>query len=142
MEIVNIGASFPAAVDQAIREGLKAHEDFEAILAQTSENISEQVFRLGEAYSRLLIPPAPYYSIFMHGCLEWGRDLSEGLKYNNFGIHGACAANAADALAAAKQFVFEEASITADELFSALEANFEGYESLRRKLAEEAPKVG
>jgi formate C-acetyltransferase len=32
MEIVNIGAvSFPAAVDQAIREGLKAHEDFEAI---------------------------------------------------------------------------------------------------------------
>jgi formate C-acetyltransferase len=42
----------------------------------------------------------------MQVCLEQGKDLSDGLKYNNFGIHGACAANAADALAAVKQFIF------------------------------------
>ncbi|HEX9090950.1 MAG TPA: pyruvate formate lyase family protein, partial [Anaerolineales bacterium] len=143
MEVVNIGAvSFPAAADQAIREGLNARDDFEGILRRVSENIYTQVDKLGEAYSRLLLPPAPYFSVFMQGCLEGGRDLSEGLKYNNFGIHGACAANAADALAAVKLFVFEDGSVSSSELLSALEANYVGYEPMRRKLADEAPKVG
>jgi formate C-acetyltransferase len=143
MEVVNIGAvSFPAAVDQAIRVGLTVQDDFEGILDRVSENIDEQVHQLGEAYSLLLLPPAPYYSVFMHGCLEHGRDLSEGLKYNNFGIHGACAANAADALAAVKQFLFEDCDISSGDLLSALEANFVGYEPLRRKLADEGLKVG
>jgi pyruvate-formate lyase len=143
MEVVNIGAvSFPAAVDQAIREGLSVRDNFEGILARTAENIDAQVHRLGEAYSRLLLPAAPYYSIFMQGCLEQGKDLSEGLKYNNFGIHGACAVEAADALAAVKQFIFDEGSISPVELLSALEANFDGYELIHHKLAEEGAKVG
>jgi pyruvate-formate lyase len=143
MEVVNIGAvSFPAAADQAIRDGLQAGDDFQGILSRTGENIDEQVRRLAEAYSRLLLPPAPYYSVFMHGCLEQGKDLSEGLKYHNFGIHGACPANAADALAAVKQFIFMDGSIGSTELLSALDANFTGYEPLRRKLAEEGAKVG
>jgi pyruvate-formate lyase len=143
MEIVNIGAvSFPASVDQAIRSGLATQDNFEGILDRVSENIDEQVHQLGEAYSRLLLPPAPYYSVFMDGCLENARDLSEGLKYNNFGIHGACAANAADSLAAVEKFLFEDHTITSDDLLSALEANFTGYEPLRRKLADEGPKVG
>jgi pyruvate-formate lyase len=143
MEVVNIGAvSFPAAVDQAIRAGLSAKDDFDGILARVAENIGEQVHQLGDAYSRLLLPPAPYYSVFMHGCLEQGKDLSDGLKYNNFGIHGACAANAADALAAVKQFIFDDSSISPGELLSALEADFVGYEPLQHKLAEEGPKCG
>lgn len=143
MEVVNIGAvSFPAAVDQAIREGLSDQEDFEGILNRVSENIDDQVNQLAEAYSRLLLPPAPYYSVFMRGCLEQGRDLSDGLKYNNFGIHGACVADAADALAAVKRFVYEDGSISAEDLLSALEDNFDGYEPMRRKLADEGPKTG
>ncbi len=143
MEVVNIGAvSFPAAVDQAIRSGFSAKDDFEGILSRTAENIDEQVQRLGEAYSCILLPPAPYYSVFMHSCLEQGKDLSAGLKYNNLGIHGACAANGADALAAVKQFIFDEGNISSAELLAALEANFNGYEPIRRKLTDEGPKVG
>ena len=143
MEIVNIGAvSFPAAVDQAIRTGLAEGLVFKDILGRTAGNIRTQVQALADNYSHLLLPPAPYYSVFMRDCLEQGRDLSEGLKYNNLGIHGACSANAADALAAVKQFVFDEQSLSADELLAALQANFEGYESLRRKLDEAEPKVG
>ena len=143
MEVVNIGAvSFPASVDQAIRAGLTAQDDFEGLLERVSENIDEQVHQLGETYSRLLLPPSPYYSVFMEGCLEQGRDLSVGLKYNNFGIHGACAANAADALAAVKQFIFDDFGISSDVLLSALEANFDGYEPLHRKLADDGSKVG
>ena len=143
MEIVNIGAvSFPAAVDHAIRAGLTAQDDFQHILDWVSENINEQVHQLGEAYSRLLLPPAPYYSVFMDGCLEQGKDLSDGLKYNNFGIHGACAANAADALAAVKQFLFEDHSVSSDDLLFALDTDFVGYEPLQHKLANDGSKVG
>jgi pyruvate-formate lyase len=143
MEVVNIGAvSFPAAVDQAIRLGLEGGKSFSEIQDRVSENIKAQVNQLAGAYETLLLPPAPYYSLFMHGCLETGRDLSQGLKYNNLGIHGAGAANAADALAAVKQFIFDEGSLSTGELLLALDANFEGYESLRHKLVEDGSKVG
>jgi formate C-acetyltransferase len=143
MEVVNFGAvSFPAAVDQAIRVGLAGGMEFDGILSRITENIRTQVNDLGNAYSRLLLPPAPYYSVFMRGCLEEGHDLSRGLKYNNLGIHGAGSANAADALAAVKHFVFDEQTVSADKLLAALQVNFNDYEPLRQKLAEEGPKVG
>jgi pyruvate-formate lyase len=143
MEIVNIGAvSFPAAADQAIRSGLADGAGFEVIMERTAVHMRTQVQALAEAYASVLLPPAPYYSVFQRGCLEDGRDLSQGLKYNNLGIHGACSANAADALAAVRQFVFEEKSVTAHELLEALQANFKDLEPLRRKLDEDGPKVG
>lgn len=143
MEIVNIGAvSLPYAVDASVRAGLAAGENFEDILQRTGENIFGQVAGLAQAYENLLLPPAPYYSVLMDGCLEMGKDLSQGLKYNNFGIHGAASANAADALAAVKGLVFDAPEIRAGELLSALQSDFEGCEPLRCRLAEQAPKVG
>lgn len=143
MEVVNTGAvSLPLAVDQAVRAGLREHDSFDGILARVSCNIRDQVQDLVDEYARLLLPPAPYYSVLMDGCLESGRDLSYGLKYNNFGIHGAASSNAADALAAVRRIVFQEKRVTAEELIRALDADFDGYEPLRQLLANEGPKVG
>jgi formate C-acetyltransferase len=143
MEVVNIGAvSLPFAVDQAVRAGLERGETFESIQQRVRVNIREQVDQRVAHYRKLFLPPAPYYSVLMEGPLESGRDLSRGLKYNNFGIHGAASANAADALAAVKQFVFDEKSVQANELLSALAADFAGDEALRGKLAQQGPKVG
>jgi formate C-acetyltransferase len=64
-----------------------------------------------------------------------------GLKYNNFGIHGAGSSNAADALAAVNQFVFVEKSISPKELLTGLDDNFEREDGLRRKLFERGPKI-
>jgi formate C-acetyltransferase len=143
MEVVNIGAvSMPAAVDKAIRTGLAAGEPFERILERISTDMNAQVKALAEASRKLFLPPAPYYSVLMDDCLERGRDLSQGLKYNNFGIHGAASANAADALAAVKILVFEEGKITPDRLLHGLETDFAGDEPLRVELREHGPKVG
>ncbi len=143
MEVVNIGAvSFPAAVDQALRDGLAEGADFAAILDRVAANIRAQVVDRAKAYEPLLLPPAPYYSVLMTDCLERGRDLARGLKYNNFGIHGAGSANAADALAAVRQIVFEEQRVTGTELLNALAANYTGHQTLRQLLIESAPKVG
>jgi formate C-acetyltransferase len=143
MEVVNIGAaSMPAAVDKAIRAGLAAGEPFERILERAGDDLREQVGVLAKASRKLLLPPAPYYSVLMDGCLERGRDLSQGLKYNNFGIHGAASANAADALAAVKALVFDGQQVSPDRLLRGLDTNFAGDEALLRELHEQAPKVG
>ncbi|MHC4124295.1 MAG: pyruvate formate lyase family protein [Planctomycetota bacterium] len=143
MEIVNVDAvSMPAAADKGIRQGLKANEDFETILTRVQSDIDKQVKEIMQVKSKLILPPAPYYSVLMDGCLENGRDLSKGLKYNNYGIHGACSADAADALGAVRKFVFDEKTVKAEELLDALNENYKGYEKLRNKLANEAPKAG
>ena len=142
MEVVNIGAvSLPLAADRAIRECLAAGRSFEQILERTKEEISDQVSHIVDGYRRLLLPPAPFYSVLMEGCLATGRDLSSGLKYNNFGLHAAAAANAADALAAVEYFVYDSETMSAPELLDALEHDFVGYDALRKRLLEEAPKV-
>jgi formate C-acetyltransferase len=142
MEVVNIGAvSLPYAVDRAIQDGLQNGQDFQYILERVKKEIKQQVDSLVKPYRDLFLPPAPYYSVLMDGCLESGRDLSFGLKYNNFGIHGAGSSSAADALAAVHQFVFKEKSITFEELITALEDNFNHKEELQRRLMEQAPKI-
>jgi formate C-acetyltransferase len=78
----------------------------------------------------------------MDGCLETGRDLSAGLKYNNFGIHGAASSSAADALAAVRHLVYEQKVISPEELLRAMEADFQGYESVQSQLLQDAPKTG
>ena len=142
MEVVNAGAvSLPAAADRAIRVGLAAGDSFEGILTRCEQDIADQLGAVVEAYRRLLLPPAPYYSVLMDGPLATGRDLADGLRYNNFGVHGACAASAADALAAVRQVVYTTGEVSPSELLAALDADYEGHEALRERLRDVA-KVG
>jgi len=143
MDVVNIGAvSFPAAVDVALRQGLLNGEGMEGILQRVRLNIQQQVDRLAGDYEKLILPPAPFLSALMSDCLEKGKDLSTGAKYNNFGIHGAGSANAADALAAVQELIFDNGSLSPEELLTALDRNYEGYENLRLELIDKVPKVG
>jgi formate C-acetyltransferase len=142
MEVVNIGAvSMPAAVDTAIRAALPAGEPIAAILDRVEAEMSRQAERVVSRYRRLLLPPAPYYSVLMDGCLESGRDLAQGLKYNNFGIHGAGSASAADALAAVDTCVLKQHSVAAGDLIAAMDANYAQHDQVQRELLD-APKVG
>ena len=68
--------------------------------------------------------------------------LRDEKKYRNFGIHGSGIACAADALAALKQYVFEEKTVDASRLLTALDSNFENDPALLHLLRFEAPKMG
>jgi formate C-acetyltransferase len=143
MEIVNVGAvSMPKAVDEAIRETLQKKGDFAEILERAKKNIFQQVAEIVKEKSNLILPPAPYYTALMTDLLEKGQDLSCGAKYNNYGIHGACVSSAADALAAVKTHVYEKRTIRPDELLSALDSDYIGYESVHERLRTDSPKVG
>ncbi len=92
---------------------------------------------------RARFEPTPYLSALVGGCLESGKDVTAGgARHNYITVEGMGLATAADSLAAVKRLVYEEQAVTMEELLRALDANFEGYESLRQTLLHKAPKYG
>lgn len=142
-DIPNIGVmNFPLVVDRAVRKNLSSSKMFEEFFASVTAQIKSECTEIVSACEKVEYIPAPFASAFILPCIERGRDVSEGgAKYNNFGIHGAGLSNAADALCAIKDLVFDKREVEPETLIAALDANFNGYESLRRKLLE-CPKMG
>ncbi|MBU1671505.1 MAG: formate acetyltransferase [Actinobacteria bacterium] len=80
--------------------------------------------------------PTPLSSMLVEGCMESGRDLTQGgATYNSSGIQGVGVADVADSLAALDTVVFQDKRCCMAEVVQALRSDFEGYESLRTALA-------
>lgn len=136
--------NFPLVVNRAIHAYLEKASTFDELLSFVCKEIAAECKAIQNGqkisdYREWMNYPV---SIAVDGCLEKGRSVySGGAKYYNYGCHGAGIANAADALAAIRTLIYEETSLSAKELLSALNANFEGYESLRNRLLS-CPKMG
>jgi formate C-acetyltransferase len=142
MEIPNIGAlPFANIVDEAIRFDLKDCTDMQALKEKVRQRIFDSVAAAMAERKNLYIIPSPFLSLFFEGCMDSGRDISLGCRYNNWGLHGTGLAPAADMLAAVEQKVFEE-GLPVDTLLAALEADFVGYEELHESLKYHSPKMG
>lgn len=87
--------------------------------------------------------PRPFLSSCIEHCVESAVDLSHGGAKYNIGpvLTGIGLAIVANSLAVIKKLVFEQQEVTLDELNQALDANWEGYETLRAK-ALDVPKYG
>ncbi len=103
------------------QENLIHHSVVSTILAQKLHQ--EQVLR-------------PYLSAVVDGCMEKGLDLACGGAKYNVGpvLTGIGLAIVANSLAVIKKLVFEDKVITLEELNKALDANWVGYEDLRRQV--------
>ncbi|MDR2606455.1 MAG: hypothetical protein LBC38_04140 [Oscillospiraceae bacterium] len=87
--------------------------------------------------------PCIVASSMMDGCLESGKDVTEGgAKYNRTGLTAAGTANVADSLMAIKKLCFDDKTVTLRELYDALQANWEGYEQLRQTIINKVPHYG
>jgi pyruvate formate-lyase/glycerol dehydratase family glycyl radical enzyme len=87
--------------------------------------------------------PVPYISALVDGCLESGKDSNAGgARYNFLTVEGIALSTAVDSLAAVKKLVFDNRQITMQQLVEAVQANFDGHESLRQALLNKAPKYG
>jgi len=87
--------------------------------------------------------PAPFMSLVMDDCIETGRDYHDGgARYNPTYIQGVGIGTVTDALSAIRHHVFERRSVTMEELLAATAADFEGHETLHRRLLEQTPKYG
>lgn len=83
----------------------------------------------------------PLLSALVLDCIERERDVTRrGGRYTIWHLMGEAVANTIDAMAAIKKLVFEEKSISMDDLLDALDADWEGHEDLRRCIIARAPK--
>lgn len=83
------------------------------------------------------------HSAFAYEGISSGRDINDRkMKYENSAVLNPVGMiNAANSLAAIKKLVFEEKKFTMEELYSAIEADWEGYEEIQ-KMCADAPKYG
>lgn len=92
-------------------------------------------------YPRLF--PFPNLSISITGCMESGKDVSQGgAKYNSYGGTATGLATTADSLTALKYMIFDKKLVSGKEYLDAILANWEGYESLRQRIINEVPHYG
>ncbi len=136
-DIANIAAlSYPKAVDIALHNNLLNSESYEEFYKSVADEIQKECDKICGGINDVWFVPSPFMNVIMD-C-----DLYTQGKYNNFGIHGTGIATAADSLAAIKKYVFEEKSVSKEELIKAVDENFVNTPELLHKLRFEAPKLG
>lgn len=142
-DIPNITAmNFPKSIEKAVNQRLCDCKDFDEFLAAVKEYVAEDCHNTAKRMVNKVCAPSPYLSVFVDDCIERGLDVSQGgAVYNNYGAHGVGIAPAADSIAAVKKAVFEDKRCTAEELLTAINADFKGYSELRNYLLS-CPKMG
>ena len=142
MDIPNLGAlSFTEAMLRALysRNDWKG---FEELMDCVHQQINIMAQELTDSVKNIYMEPSPLMYLLFKGCVQSGRDIGRGSKYNNYGIHGTGLSTAVDSLAAIKKYVFEEQSVTMEKLLAALENDFQGNEELLNKLRYSQWKMG
>ncbi len=125
-----------------------AFPDFACFLAAFKRQLTALLEQLIDCSNqadalRAGLDPTPYVSLLVDGCAESGRDVTAGGAHHNYiTVEGIALATAVDSLLAVKHVVFDQQRTSMEELVTAIRANFEGREELRRTLANRAPKFG
>ena len=131
-EVVNLYAfNLADATDKAIRKYAPNAKAFDEVLEGMRQEIKEEFEEVNASIKNISFLPSPFMDL-----------LRPAKKYRNFGAHGVGIATAADSLAAVKKYVFDEKTVTAEELIAAMDKNFEGSPELLHTLRYEAPKMG
>jgi formate C-acetyltransferase len=82
-------------------------------------------------------------SAMMEGCLESGKDATEGgAKYNRTGLTACGTANVGDSLMAIKKLCFDDKTVSLRTLYDALQSNWAGQEQLRQTIINDIPHYG
>lgn len=87
--------------------------------------------------------PAPFLSLLIDDCITVGRDYHDGgARYNTSYVQGVGLGTLTDTMTAIKFQVFDERTMSMEELLQALEDDFTGHERTRRSLRDKTPKYG
>lgn len=122
-------------------QALNKCNSFEEFYALVEAEIKKRCSAMVECHKNLYMKPSPIMSILSDCAIERKVDISAGMKYNNYGIHGTGLASATDSLASIKKFCFDEKSISPNELIEVLKNNFTNAQEIFEKLRS-APKMG
>lgn len=141
MDVPNIDAvSLPAMLLKTLERSNAA--SFPEFMAEYAQTLRSEAVAINAKYCNFTMLPGPFASLLCDGCIERGRDICEGGKYNNFGVHGTGVSTAVDSLAALEQLVFDEKNYTLDAFRNAIADNFARAPELLAAVRNTAPKLG
>lgn len=124
---------------------MKSLDEVKAAFQKTSEYIFRWHMTMCHFAEQIEMREVPHaaLSISMEGCMENGKDaVNGGCKYNSYGGTAPGLATIADSLTAIKYMVFDKELCSAEELYHAVMANWEGCEPLRQRIINEVPHFG
>lgn len=120
-------------------------DNFKASFYQKLEYLCQCSMKLVNAYERnfMNINPSLVFSPSFEESIENGVNIYDGgAKYNNSSVCGFGLATAVDSLAAVKKAVFDDGTVTLDELGKILQNNWRDNELLRLKIKNTYQKYG
>jgi pyruvate-formate lyase len=127
---------------------LSQHTTFDQFWADLKHEMRIDIASFVEQSNRAdkilpIISPVPFLSSTLEGCIETGRDKTEGGTIYNFtGFVGGGLVNVANSAAAIRKIVFEERRIEPHKMVEALKKEYEGMEPLRQSMLNDSPKFG
>jgi len=125
-------------------QDFSSYEEFLDAYKQQVKELSHEGavhFNRQQAFKESMVP-AVFQAGLCHGCIKNGSSPTSStprFQYLYHNIRGQI--DVVDSLAAIKKRVFEDGSVSKQELIEALDANFEGKEDIRKTLLS-APKFG
>ena len=128
------GRTFGSVSSKEIAEAVKEQIRYELRGTVASSHVCDDI-----GFQRVV----PALSLSFYECVENAKDYAwGGAKYNlGNGIDAIGVADLINSLIAVKKLVFDEKKVTMQRLLDALDANFVGYEDVK-KMCDEAPKYG
>mgnify|MGYP000845345935 FL=1 len=141
MDVPNIDAvSLPAMLLETLAHSNAA--TFAELMAEYAQTLRVEAVAVNAKYRNFTMLPGPFASLLCDGCIKRGRDISEGGKYNNFGVHGTGISTAVDSLAALEQLVFDEKKVSLEAFRKAIADNFVHAPELLAAVRNTVPKLG
>ena len=107
-------------------------------IIDTKVRVSNYIDRMFAKYA-----PAPFLSVVIEDCISKGKDYYDGgPRYNTNYIQCTGLGTVTDSLSTLKQHVFEQNSVTMDQILGAVAKNFDGEEFLRQTILNKTPFFG
>ncbi len=123
-----------------------SYQEFQEAVFQQIAYLTEAlcIANMTSERAHIHVQTYPYTSALFEGCVETGTDMSKGGAIYNVGPAPSFVgiADLANSLASIKKFVYEEKSITMEQLIEVCKNNFEGNEDIRLMFLNRAPKYG
>lgn len=125
-------------LNETVQRGQEqAFDSFAEVMADFQQRLEDQIPR---EHGRKRAVTFPYFAASLDDCLE--EASVTGARYSIWGSIPSQMGNVADGLASIRRFIFDEKSLTWEELNQALQDDFKGHEPLRQRILNRAPKYG
>lgn len=112
-------------------ENLNEFNDFESFLMKYKEYLKSYIENVTTQVNGLNWENDPLISLFIEGCDENLKDISQGAAfYNNYGLTSVSLSNTVNSLLNIKSLVFDNSKLTLEELNNYRKNNFENIEIL------------